>query len=73
MDQWVRPILQNLGFQVYDNRTPIDRDIQPTIDIINSNHITIRVKHIDVTIYYFHRKCVLLAINNTKIKPIINL
>ena len=54
MVQWIRPILQNLGFQVSDAPTPIYEDIQPTIDIIKSNDLAIRFKHIFVPIQYVH-------------------
>ena len=42
MVQWLRRILQNIGFQVSDAPTPVYEDSQATIDIIKSNHITSR-------------------------------
>ena len=71
MIQWLRPILKNLGFQVSDAPNPIYEEIQPTIGIIKTNHITSIVKHIDVSIHYVHDKYVLLTIDPVKIKPTI--
>ena len=42
--------------------------IQPTIDIIKSNHTTSRVKQIHVPVYYVHEIYVLLAIDPFKLK-----
>ena len=47
MVQCLRPILQNIGFQVSDAPTPKYENIQPTIDIIKPNLLTSRVKHIE--------------------------
>ena len=56
MVQWLQPILQNLIFQVSDYPTPIYEDIQPTIGVIKTNHITSIVKNIAVHICYVHEQ-----------------
>ena len=71
MIQWLRPILQNLGFQVSDAPNPIYEEIQPTIGIIKTKHITSIVKHIDVFIQYVHDQYVLLKIDHMKFKTTI--
>ena len=52
--QWLRPILQNLGFQVSNYQNTIYDYSQPTIDIIRVNHITSRFKNISVPINDVH-------------------
>ena len=71
MVQWHQPILKSLGFQFYDAPTPIYEDIQPTIDIIERIHFTIRVNHIAVPIQYVQGKYFLLTIDNVKSKTTI--
>ena len=68
MVQWLRPILQNLGFWVFNGPTPIYEYRQPSIDVIKSHHITGIVKHIYVTINYVHEKYILLNIDAVKFK-----
>ena len=72
MFQWLLPLLQNLGFRVYDAPTPIYEDIQPTIDIIKANHITGIVKHIYFPINYLHEQYFLLTIDHVKLKTTIH-
>ena len=38
MVQWILPILQDLGFQLYNSPTPIYEEIQTNIYIIKANH-----------------------------------
>ena len=71
MVQWIQPILQTLGSQVYDAPTTIYEESQHTIDIIRKNHITIRVKHISIPIHYVHEKFVILTIDPVKLKTTI--
>ena len=66
MVQWLRLVLQNIGFQVLDAPTPIYEWSQPKIDIIKSNHLTSIVKHISVPIHYFREKYVLITIDIVK-------
>ena len=61
------PILHNIGFIVSNTTTPVYKDIQPTIDITNANHIKIWVNHIAVSIKYAHEKYSLIA--NDPMKP----
>ena len=68
MIQWIWPILQNFGFQVSNDTNTIYEYIQPTIDIIEANNLTSRIKHISVPINYVHDKYVLLTINPVKLK-----
>ena len=63
MVQWLRPIPQNTIFTVFKNSKPLYNDSQPTIDIIKNKHLTIRVKHIVVSIHYVNKQYVLLNIN----------
>ena len=69
MVQWIRPILQNLGFQVSYAPNPKYEYSQPTFVIIKGKHLTIRVKHIFVPMNYVHNQYVLLAIDHIKLKP----
>ena len=71
MVQWLQHIPQNHGFQVSDDPTPLYKYRQPTIDIIISNHLTIRVKHIYVLIHYVHEEYAILNIDPVKLKPTI--
>ena len=71
MVQWIRPILQNLGFQVSHAPTPIYDYIKLTIDIIKANHITSVVRHIDDQMYYVYEQYSLLNIDPVKLKTII--
>ena len=72
MVQWIWPILQNIVFWVYDAQNPFYEDIQPTIEIKRSNHLAIRVKHIDVPIHYVLKKYVLLTIDPVKFRNTIH-
>ena len=71
MFQWIRPILQNIGFQRSNAPNTIYEDIQPTIIIIKENFPTSRFKHITVPIKYVHEKYSLLAIDTVKLKTTI--
>ena len=66
MIQWIRLILQNLGFQVSGAPTPIHEYSQPAIDIIEATHLTIRVIQISVPIHHVCEKYVLLTIYPVK-------
>ena len=68
MVQWLRTVLQNLGFQVFDAPTPIYEENQPDIVIIKETHLISRVKHIAVPIHYLQEKYVLLTIYPFKLK-----
>ena len=72
MVQWLQPILQNLGFQLPNAPTLLYEYSQPTIDIINSNHLTSIVQHIYVPINYVHDKYGLLTIDPVKLKTTIH-
>ena len=69
MVQWIQLILKNLGFQVSDAPIPIYEDSQPNIDIIKENHLTRRVKHINVPINYVHEKYVYWILILLSLKP----
>ena len=56
-------------FQVYDAPTPIYEYTQPTIDNINANNLTSRVKKIAFPIHYVHDNYVLLIVYPVKLKP----
>ena len=71
MVQWLQPILQNLGFQVFNSPTTIYEDIQPNIEVIRENRLTIQVKHIAAPIHYVHEKYALLTIYTNKFKTTI--
>ena len=71
MVQWLRPILQNLGFQFSNAPTLIYKDSQPTIDTIKEKHITSRVKNIDVPIHYVHEQYIIPTIYHVKLKTTI--
>ena len=68
MVHWLKPILQNLGFQVSDASTPIYEDRQPTMDIIKANHLTPKLKNISVPIHCVHGKYILPTIDLVKLK-----
>ena len=70
MVQWLQPILTNVCFQAFNAPTPMYEDIQPTIDITKENHITIRFKHITVTIHYVYEQYFLLNIDPVSLKPL---
>lgn len=69
--QTLRPIFYNLGIHFIDKPTPIYEDSQPIIDIIRSNHITSRVKHIPVPIHYMHVQFTQLTFAPVKINTTI--
>ena len=50
---------------------PIYKDIQPTLDIIGSNHITGRVKYITVPIHYIQDEYVMITIDPVNMKTTI--
>ena len=66
-------ILQNLGFQVSNAKTPIYKYSQPTIDIIKSNHLTSQIKHISVPIHSVYEQYTILTMYPAKLKPTIHL
>ena len=68
MTQWLRLILQNLGFQFSDAQTPIYDYSQSTIDIIRVNYIISIFKHVSVPIHYAHEEYVLQTIDTVKVK-----
>jgi len=64
--QNARPILKHLGMTIKD-ATTVYEDSQPTIDIVQANHLTTRVKHIAVPIAYIHEQYVLLTVKPEKL------
>ena len=71
MVQWFIPILNNLDLTVSYAPTNIYKDIQPTIDIIKSNSLTIWVEYIAVHIYSVHEQYALITNDPANLKSTI--
>ena len=71
MVQWFIPILNNLDLTLSYAPNNIYKYIQPTIDIIKSNSLTIWVEHIAVHIYSVHEQYALIANDPANLKSTI--
>ena len=69
--QWLRHILHNIDFKVYGAPNPIYKDSQPTIYIIEDNHIKIKVNNIAIPINFVQAQYYLLTIDSVKTKTAI--
>lgn len=66
INQYLRPILEHMGVEFTD-ATQVHEDSQPTLDIILSDQVTSRVKHIAVPIAYVQEQVAEGMLDPTKI------